>query len=49
MTVADVAEVGAQLDHQAVAIDQHRASPATFAEHGQVLIVTGEVDVFNLK
>jgi len=42
MTVADVAEVGAQLDHQAVAIDQHRASPATLPEHGQVLIVVGE-------
>ncbi len=49
MPVAGVAEVSAQLDNQAVGIDQHRASPATLTEHGQVLIVAGKVDVFNLE
>jgi hypothetical protein len=47
--VAGVAEVGAQLDNQTVAVDQYRAPPATFTEYGQVLIVAGEVDVFNLE
>lgn len=49
MEVAGMAEVGTQLDDEAIPIDEHRASPATLAEHGQVLIVTGEIDVFNLE
>jgi sirohydrochlorin ferrochelatase len=42
-------EVGAQLSNQAVAVDQHRAPPATLAEHGEVLIIGCEVDVLDLE
>src|SRR5438445_481182 len=47
--VAGVPEVAAQLSNQAVAVDQHRAPPATLAEHGEVLIIGCEVDVLDLE
>jgi hypothetical protein len=49
VSVVGVPKAGAQLRNQAVAVDQHRAPPATLAEHGEVLIVGCEVDVLDLE